>query len=43
MMNKNKAEQIYSYVFDKVYNHLDINMKEGQLRKNFKLLEITDN
>ena len=43
MMNKNKAEHIYNYVFDKVYNHLDINMKEGQLRKNFKLLEITDN
>ena len=43
MMNKQKAEQIYNYVFDKLYNHLDINMKEGELRKNFNLLQITEN
>jgi ABC-type dipeptide/oligopeptide/nickel transport system ATPase component len=43
MTNKNKAEQIYNYVFDEPFNHLDINMKAGELRKNFKLLVITDN
>jgi hypothetical protein len=33
--------QIYNYVFDKLYNHLTVNMKNGDIRKNFKLLEIS--
>lgn len=42
MMNRDKATQIYNYVFDKTYNHLDVNMKDGVLRKNFKVLEIEE-
>ncbi len=43
MMKKDKSDQIYNYVYDKMYNHLDINNKDGSLRKNFKLLEIDEN
>ena len=42
MMRKEKAAEIYNYVFDKMYNHLDVNMKDGSLRKNFKELKIID-
>ena len=42
LKKKDVCEQIYNYVFDKPFNHLDINMKDGTLRKNFKLLEITE-
>jgi hypothetical protein len=42
MKKKDVAEQIYNYVFDDTYNHLDINAKDGTIRKNFKLLEITE-
>jgi len=34
---------IYNYVFDKLYNHMDINLKTGEIRKNFNLLEIIEN
>jgi ABC-type glutathione transport system ATPase component len=42
MKKKDVADQIYDYVFDKMYNHLTINMKDGDIRKNFKLLEISE-
>jgi hypothetical protein len=42
LKKKQVCAQIYDYVFDKMYNHLDINMKDGTVRKNFKLLEITE-
>ena len=42
LKKKDVAEQIYNYVFDEPYNHLDINMKDGTIRKNWKLLEITE-
>ena len=42
LKKKNVCQQIYNYVFDKQYNHLDVNMKDGTVRKNFKLLEITE-
>jgi hypothetical protein len=40
LKKKNVAEQIYNYVFDKLYNHLMINIKDGTLYKNFNKLEI---
>jgi len=42
MMKKEKAQELYEYVFDKMYNHLDINNKDGTIRKNFKLLEFEE-
>lgn len=42
LMKKDKAEQIYNYVYDDLYNHLDVNMKDGTIRKNFRLLEIEE-
>jgi hypothetical protein len=42
LKKKQVCAQIYDYVFDKLYNHLTINMKDGSIRKNFKLLEITE-
>ena len=42
MEKKDVADQIYDYVFNKMYNHLTINMKDGDIRKNFKLLEIKE-
>jgi len=40
LMKKEEAKTIYNYVFDNLYNHLTINMKNGDLRKNFNLLKI---
>jgi hypothetical protein len=37
--NKEDAKTIYDYVFDELYNHLDIDMKTGKYYKNFNLLE----
>jgi len=42
MKKKDISEQIYNYVFDEMYNHLDLNAKDGTIRKNFKLLEIIE-
>jgi AAA15 family ATPase/GTPase len=42
MKKKDVSEQIYNYVFDQMYNHLDLNAKDGTIRKNFKLLELTE-
>jgi len=42
LKKKSVCQQIYDYVFDELYNHLDINMKTGELRKNFRILEITE-
>ena len=42
MKKKHITEQIYNYAFDKMYNHLTINTKDGTIRKNFNLLEITE-
>ena len=43
LINKSHVNNyIYHYVFDEMYNHLDINIKDGSIRKNFKLLEITE-
>ena len=33
---------LYKYVFNRMYNHLTIDMKKNELRKNFKLLDITE-
>lgn len=41
LVKKDVADRIYNYVFDQMYNHLTINKKGNELRKNFKLLEIT--
>jgi hypothetical protein len=37
--NKDDAKTIYDYVFDELYNHIDIDMKTGKYYKNFNLLE----
>ena len=42
MKKKHITEQICNYAFDKMYNHLTINTKDGTIRKNFNLLEITE-
>jgi len=42
MKKKDIAERIYNYVFDEMYNHLDLNAKDGTIRKNFKLLQISE-
>jgi hypothetical protein len=34
------ALKLYDYVFDKPYNHLDVDTKENKIYKNFNLLEI---
>ena len=41
LKKKDICEQIYNYTFDEAYNHLDINMKDGTIRKNFNLLQMT--
>ena len=40
LKKKDVCDQIYNYVFDKMYNHLDVNTKDGTIRKNFNLLHI---
>jgi hypothetical protein len=34
------AKTIYDYIFDELYNHLDIDMKNGNYYKNFNKLEL---
>lgn len=41
-MNKEDTLQIYNYVFDKQYTHLDIDTLNNKLYKNFNLLEIEE-
>ena len=41
-MNKDNAMKLYDYVFDKNYQHLDIDSVEGKLAKNFHELQITE-
>jgi hypothetical protein len=38
-MNKNDALKLYDYIFDKPYQHLDINTTENKYYKNFNLLK----
>ena len=44
LLNMDKKNQIvlYDYIFDKNYNHLDIDTVENKMYKNFNLLEITN-
>jgi hypothetical protein len=39
-MNKDDALQLYNYVFDAPYNHIDIDLVLNKYYKNFNLLEI---
>ena len=39
-MDKKNQLQLYDYVFNKEYNHLDIDTVENKIYKNFNLLEI---
>ena len=41
-MNEDNTIELMDYVFDKEYNHLDIDTVTGHLRKNYKLLEINN-
>ena len=40
-MNKTNGAKLYDYIFDKNYQHLDIDTVEGKLYKNFHELQIT--
>jgi len=40
LLKKIVCDQIYQYVYDKPFNHFDIDLKLGVLRKNFNLLQI---
>ena len=42
-MKEDDAKKLYDYVFEKEYNHLDIDTIENKLYRNFNLLEITKN
>ena len=39
-MKRERQLILYNYVFDKQYNHLDINKKKNKIYKNFNLLEL---
>ena len=39
-LNKENALQLYNYIFDKPYNHLDIDTLNNNIYKNFNKLEI---
>ena len=41
-LDKKNQQQFYDYIYDKPYNHLDIDTVDGKFYKNFNLLEITD-
>jgi ABC-type dipeptide/oligopeptide/nickel transport system ATPase component len=41
-MNRENASRLYDYVFDKNYQHLDIDTVEGKLFKNFHELQIAE-
>lgn len=42
-MKEDEAKQLYDYVFDKPYEHLDIDSFEEKFYKNGNLLQITEN
>lgn len=42
-MNANNALQLYQYIFNEPYAHLDINTKKSEYFKNFNKLEIEEN
>jgi hypothetical protein len=39
-MNKNDSLLLYNYIFDEIYNHLDINTGNNTYYKNWNFLEI---
>jgi hypothetical protein len=39
MIKKDRWEEFHNFIFDKPYNHLDIDTKNGNIYKNFNLLE----
>ena len=39
-LNEQDTTELMNYVFDKEYNHLDIDTNNNSLRKNFNLLTI---
>ena len=39
-MNKDNFQDLYNYVFDAPYNHLDVDTSTMEIRKNYNLLEI---
>jgi len=39
-MNKNDGNKLYDFIFDKPYNHLDIDTVDNKLYKNFNYLDI---
>ena len=41
-MSKDDALQLFNYVFDANYNHLDVDTVENRKYKNFNLLEFED-
>ena len=41
-MNRTNSIKLYDYIFDKNYNHLDIDTVESKLYKNFHELQITE-
>lgn len=40
-MNKEDSLRIFDYVYDEPYNHLDCDLRENKLYKNFEILNIT--
>lgn len=42
-MNRNEALHLFNYVFDKIYNHLDIDTNINEYRKNWNILQIKKN
>ena len=38
--NKDDSKDLYDYVYDEMYNHLDIDMKSGEYSKNFNKLDL---
>jgi hypothetical protein len=40
MMNEEDGLKLYEYIFNKPYNHLDVDTVENKIYKNFNLLEI---
>ena len=41
-MNKEDTLNLYNYVYDQPYTHLDIDTLNNKLYKNFNLLEISE-
>ena len=39
-MNKDDFNELYNYIFDEPYNHLDFDTTTMTIRKNFNLLTI---